>query len=241
MKNIWLIIRRELAAYFRTPSGYVIAAAVLLIDGILFNAFAVSAQPRLSSEVLQDFFFFASGTTMIASIFLSMRLIAEERQAGTLAILFTSPVRESEIVIAKFFSALVFLTLITLATLYMPALIFKNGKVSLGHIASGYLGLLLLGGACLSLGVLGSTLARTQVVAAVISAALVVTLLLCWLLSHIVDPPLTNIVQYLALFDSHFKELMRGILRLSDVVFFVSIVYVSLLGATRVLESQRWQ
>ncbi len=241
MKNIGLIIRRELGSYFRTPAGYIITAAVLLIDGLLFNAFAVGSEPKLSSEVLQDFFFFASGTTMIASIFLSMRLIAEERQSGTITMLFTAPVRESEIVIAKFISALIFLTLLTLLTLYMPALIFIRGKVSWGHIAAGYLGLVLLGSACLALGVLGSSLARSQLLAAVITAAFVVTLLLCWLLSRIVDPPLTRIVSYLALYDEHFRPFQRGILRLSDVVFFLSIVYISLVASVRTLQAQRWR
>ena len=67
-----------------------------------------------------------------------------------------------EIVLGKFLSAFVFLALITLATVYMPALIFVNGKISLGHMAAGYLGLLLLGSAALAIGTFGSALARTR-------------------------------------------------------------------------------
>jgi len=241
VKNIALIARRELGSYFRTPGGYVIAAAVLLIDGLFFNSFAVGSEPRLSSRVLEDFFYFASGTTMIAAILLSMRLLAEERQTGTLVLLFTAPVRESEIVVAKFISALLFLSLLTLLSLYMPALIFVNGKVSIGHITAGYLGLILLGGACLALGVLGSALAKNQLLAAVISTAFVTLLLLCWLLAKITDPPLTAIVSYLALFNEHFQPFRRGILRVSDIVFFSSVIYLSLLASTRVLQSQRWR
>ena len=110
MKPIALIIRRELSAYLRSPLGWVVAAVVLLMDGLLFNSFALGSDTaRKSSEILRQFFYFSSGTTMAASLFLSMRLIAEERQNGTLTLLFTSPIRDYQIVIGKFLSALIFL------------------------------------------------------------------------------------------------------------------------------------
>ena len=121
--------------------------------------------------MLAKFFYFSSGTTIIASVFISMRLLAEERQTGTLVLLTSSPVHDWEIVLGKFLSALVFLAIITMATVYMPALILVNGKVSVGHLAAGYLGLLLLGSATLAIGTFGSALARTQVLAAIFSAA----------------------------------------------------------------------
>ena len=241
MSHILLIARRELAGYIRSPSGYLIAAALLLIDGLMFNSYAVGTGAKLSARVLQDFFYVTSGTTMIAAVLLSMRLLAEERQSGTLALLFTSPVREHEIIIGKFVSALVFLLCITLLTIYLPALIMIRGKVSWGHIGAGYLGLGLLGGATLSIGVLGSSLARNQLVAGVISATFVVALLLCWLLARVADAPIKGVLSYLAMFDQHFRPFQRGMLRMSDVVFFLSVIYFSLLASTRVLQSQRWQ
>ena len=241
MSHILLIARRELAGYIRSPSCYLIAAALLLIDGLMFNSYAVGTGAKLSARVLQDFFYVTSGTTMIAAVLLSMRLLAEERQSGTLALLFTSPVREHEIIIGKFVSALVFLLCITLLTIYLPALIMIRGKVSWGHIGAGYLGLGLLGGATLSIGVLGSSLARNQLVAGVISATFVVALLLCWLLARVADAPIKGVLSYLAMFDQHFRPFQRGMLRMSDVVFFLSVIYFSLLASTRVLQSQRWQ
>jgi ABC-2 type transport system permease protein len=241
MKNVLLIARRELASYLRTPSGYVIAAAVLLVDGLLFNSYAVGSTAKLSSKVLQDFFYFAAGTTMIASILMSMRLLAEERASGTIALLFTSPLREWEIIAGKFLSAFLFLSALTLLTLYMPGLIFIHGKVSIGHIAAGYSGLLLLGGSTLAIGMLGSSLARNQLVAGVLGAALVVAMLLCWMLARIVDDPIKPVLKYLALFDQHFRPFQRGLLRLSDVVFFATVIWLSLLASTRALQSQRWR
>lgn len=241
MNNVLLIAHRELGGYLRTPAGWIIAAAVLLVDGLLFNAYAVGSTAKLSSRVLQDFFYFAAGTTMIAAVLISMRLLAEERARGTLALLFTSPLREYEIVAGKFLSALLFLGGITLLSVYMPALIFVHGKVSLGHIAAGYGGLLLLGAASLALGMLGSAMARNQLVAGVLGAAFVVGLLLCWMLARIVDDPIKPVLRYLAMFDQHFRPFQRGMLRLSDVVFFVSVVWIALLGTTRVLHNERWR
>jgi ABC-2 type transport system permease protein len=235
------VARRELAAYLKSPMGYIIVAAVLFIDGILFNAFSLGGSPRLSSKVLAEFFYFSSGTTMIASVFLSMRLVAEERQTGTLTLLLTSPIRDSEIVLGKFLSAFVFFALMTLLTLYMPMLIFVNGKVSIGHILGGYLGLLLLGATTISVGLFGSSLAKNQLVAVVLSGAMVVALLLLWLVARISEPPLRDVFSYLALHGKHFINFQNGILHTRALVFYVSMTYVFLLLTIHVLQARRWR
>ena len=122
MKSILLLVRRELKSYFDTSWGWIIFALVLILDGVMFNAFALGTRERYSADVLSDFFYFSSGTTMIAGILLTMRLIAEERQTGTLTLLQTAPIRPIDIVLGKFLGAFLFLMLITLATAYMPAL-----------------------------------------------------------------------------------------------------------------------
>jgi ABC-2 type transport system permease protein len=241
MSNIGIIARRELGGYFRTPSGYLIAAATLLVQGLLFNTRALGTGAKLSSQVLVDFLRDSSGTTTVAAVLLTMRLFAEERQSGTLVLLFTSPVREVEIVVGKFISAFVVLSLLVLASIYLPALIFVNGKVSLGHIASGYFGLLMVGAATLSLGVLGSALARTQLMAGVLAAVFIFVLFLCWALSKVVDPPLGTVIAHFSLYEQHFFPSMRGLLQLSDVVYYASVTYLALLASTRVIQSQRWQ
>src|SRR4051812_16560859 len=193
MKATLLIARRELSAYLRSMTGYIIAAAVLIVDGLLFNAFALGGPDKLSAEVLSLFFYFSSGTTMIASIFISMRLLAEERQTGTLVLLTSSPVHDWEIVVGKFLSAFIFMGLITLATVYMPLMVLVNGKVSFGHLAAGYLGLLLLGSAALAIGTFGSAIARTQVLAAIFSGCIVVALVICWLLAKVTEKPFSEV------------------------------------------------
>jgi len=241
VNNIGIIARRELGGYFRTPSGYLIAAATLIVQGLLFNTRALGTGARLSSQVLIDFLRDSSGTTTVAAVLLTMRLFAEERQSGTLVLLFTSPVREAEIVLGKYVSAFIVLALLVLSSVYLPALIFVNGKVSLGHIAAGYLGLLLLGSAVLALGVLGSALARTQLMAGVLATVFIFVLFLAWALSRVVDPPLSTLIAHFSLYEKHFFPFMRGLVQLSDIIYYVSLTYLALFAATRVIQSQRWQ
>ncbi|HEX8434644.1 ABC transporter permease [Archangium sp.] len=241
MMRTLLIARRELAAYLRTFQGYIIIAMVLAVDGLLFNAYALGGVSKRSSEVLSLFFFFSSGTTLVASVFISMRLLAEERQAGTLSLLYSSPVKDHEIVLGKFLSALAFLTLMTLATAFMPLLVMVHGKLSLGHIAAGYLGLLLLGSASLAIGTFGSALARNQVLAAVLSGCMLVALLTCWLLARITEQPLSDVFGALALWNQHFQPFQAGVVHVRDVVYYLLVTYVALFAATRVLEARRWR
>jgi ABC-2 type transport system permease protein len=236
-----LIARRELGAYLRSMTGYIIAAAVLIVDGLLFNAFALGGPDKLSAEVLSLFFYYSSGTTIIASVFLSMRLLAEERQTGTLVLLTSSPVQDWEIVVGKFLSALVFLGLITLVTVYMPLLILKNGKLSFGQLGAGYLGLLLLGSATLAIGTFASALARTQVLAAIFSGLIVVALIVCWLLGKVTEHPLNDIFVALALHGRHFPPFQAGAIHLRDVVYYVMVSYFALFSAIRVMEARRWR
>ena len=242
MTATWLIARRELSAYLRTMSGYVIAAVVLFVDGILFNVRAMGTQQdRLSTEVLSEFFFNSSGLTMAAAVFLSMRLLAEERQNGSMVLLASSPVREREIVLGKFLSAFIFLTLMTLAGVFMPMLILVNGKLALGHVAVGYLGLLLLGSAALAIGTLGSTLARSQLLAAIISGSLVVCLIVVWMVGTVTERPLNDVFFALALWGRHFPPFQAGIINLRDVVYYLAVTYFALFVSVRVLEARRWR
>lgn len=241
MKATWLIMRRELGAYLRSMTGYIIAAAVLIADGVLFNAFALGGPDKLSAEVLSLFFYFSSGTTIISSVFISMRLLAEERQTGTLVLLTSSPIHDWEIVLGKFLSAMAFLALITLATVYMPLLIFVNGKLSFGQMAAGYLGLLLLGSATLAIGTFGSAIARTQVLAAIFSGLIVVTMILCWLLGKVTEHPFNDVFVALALHGRHFPPFQAGSIHIRDVVYYLMVTYVALFGAIRVMEARRWR
>ena len=243
MRTVSVVFRRELAEYVRSILGYVVATAVLLLAGVLFYAQGLgpAAGPRLSGEVLARFFYTMSGLVTIAAVVLSIRLIAEERQAGTLVLLSTSPVREWEVVMGKFLSALAFLGAITLVSFYMPLLVIVNGKVSIGQVLVGYLGLMLIGSACLAIGVFATSLTRYQLVATVVASALTGTMFLLWQLSLVLDPPLSRVFAGLAIHARHFQGFQTGVLHLRDVVYYLAVTYFFLLLATKTMEVKRWE
>jgi ABC-2 type transport system permease protein len=241
MKPIFLIARRELMAYLRSWTGYIIIAALLLFDGLMFNGWALGGIEKRSADVLSAFFFFSSGWTMAATVFMSMRLLAAEHEAGTLNLLYSSPVKDVEIVIGKYLSALAFLGILLLTTLFMPLLIMVNGKISFGHVFAGYLGLFLLGAATLAIGTFGSAVTRSQILSVIVSAVLVVSMIVLWFVGTKTERPLSEIFAALALWNLHFPPFQSGIVHLRDVVYYLVVTYVALFAATRVVEARRWR
>ena len=241
MSAVWLLARRELQGYFATLSGYLILAAHLLVSGLFFNVFAVGNRPKFSQGVLEDYFYYASGMAIVTGLVLAMRLIAEERQIHTLVVLRTAPVTGRQIVWGKFLSAVGFLVLTLLLSVYMPALIFLHGKISLLHIGTGYLGLLLLGAACIAVGLLASSWASNQLMAGVTGGLMVVLLLIAWMVSRVTEAPLGSLFGYLALHNEHFRSFSSGSLNLRDVVFYLSVIVFFLEAAVHSLEAWRWR
>lgn len=242
MRAISIIFRRELAAYLRSPMGYVVASLLLLVDGILFQTYALGVARALSADVLRAFFMYTGIVVQIAGIALSVRLVAEERQQHTIVLLNTSPVRDVEIILGKFLAALVFLTGMILLSLYMPLLIMVNGKIATTQLVVGYLGLILLGAASLSIGIFASALARQQLIALAVGAAINGILVLLFRLAMKLDDPLKSVFEGLDLWQVHFFDSFRAsIFNLSDLVYYVGVIYFFLLLATKTLEAKRWQ
>jgi ABC-2 type transport system permease protein len=242
MNNALLVAGREIRAYARSPLGYIVAAVALLIEGIYFYAFGLGSKTALlSAQVLAVFFEGASGATLVVAALLAMRLLAGEKETGTLVLLNTAPIRERDIVLGKFLAGLAFLTLLAALTAYMPALIFVNGKVSLGHILVGYLGVVLLAAAALAVGLFGSAIAPNQVVAALVSGALLGTLFLIFFVAPATDPPINTFLSGLAIFHVRARSFMTGVLKLENVIYDLAVAYFFLLAATKTLEARRWR
>jgi ABC-2 type transport system permease protein len=235
-----LIARRELRAYFRSPLGSVVIASALLLDGILFYWRSLS-QRLLSGEALSEYFWWTSGVTITAALFLSMRLVAEERQTGTFTLLNTAPLREWEIIVGKYLSVFAMVLILTVLSVYMPLLLLVNGKVSFGHIVVGYLGQILIGGAAAAIGLFASTLTRSQLVAVVVGAAIVVVMLVFWVLAQAIDPPLNKFLAAAALHHANFRPFQFGILELGATAYYLSVSYLFLFGAVKILEARRWR
>ena len=241
MRATSIIYRRELGTYLRSPFGWVIAAVLLLLFGLLFQGFAMSGE-MLSAYVLERFFYVASGIPLVGGVLLSFRLLSEERQNHSMVLLNTSPVRDSEIVIGKFLAALTFLAIVLALSVYMPILIKVNGKITAAQVVVGYFGMLLLGAATLAIGLFASAMTRQQLIAAVVAAALVVVMCFIHLLGGKVDPPLKDVLEQVDLWWVHYQYgFMKGILNLKDVIYYVATTYFFLLLSIKTLEAKRWQ
>jgi len=241
MRAISIIYRRELGAYLRSPFGWVIAAILLLLAGFLFQGFALSGE-KLSAIVLERYFNWASAIPLVGSVLLSFRLLSEERQNHSMVLLNTSPVRDSEIVLGKFFAALTFLTLMLAMSLYMPVLIKVNGKITSAQVAVGYLGWIMMGAAGLAIGIFASALTRYQFLALVIAAVILIVMGNIYQLAPRLDPPVRDVVEQADLWWVRFQgSFMKGIFNLKDVIFYFCTTYFFLLLGVKTLEAKRWQ
>lgn len=237
-----IIFRREMSAYLRSVIGYVVAALALLVAGILFQAIALGASERYSADVLRQFFWLMSGVVMFVGVALSIRLVAEERQTGTIVLLNTSPVRDVEIILGKFLSAFAFLAIVLALSVYLPLLILVNGKITVTQLLVGYLGLLLLGGSSIAIGILASSLSPHQLIAAIVATAINGVMVLLFPLAKMLDAPLKGVFENLDLWHVHFQGgFMTGIFNLEDVVYYVAVIYFFLLLATKATELKRWR
>lgn len=241
MSNALLVARRELSAYLSGFLGWVVLTAVLLVEGTYFNVVDLGSAPRLSADVIRGFFNTISGGTMVLALVLAMRLFAGERENGTLVLLNTAPIRDSEIVAGKFAAALALIALHLALTAHMPLLVMVNGKVALGHVLVGYLGILLLGAAALAIGMFGSAIGQNQIIALVIGIVILVMFVVLWMVARVSDPPLSDFISGLAIHHERQRPFMTGVLRLENVVYYVGVAYFFLLAATKTLEARRWR
>jgi len=240
MRNALLVAGREIGSYGRSLLGWAIGAAALLVEGVWFSANGLAGS-RMSADVLREFFNGASGVTMIVAVLMSIPLLAGERERGTLVLLNTAPIRDVEIIAGKYLAALAMIALITLISVYMPLLIFVNGKVSLGHVAVGYAGILLLGSAALAIGMFTSAVSRSQVMAAILGGLVLAVMVTLWLVAKVTEPPVNAVLSGMALHHQRQFPFMTGVLKLENVVYYVAVTYFFLLAAQKTLEARRWR
>ena len=236
MRNMLIIARRELQAYFVSPIAYVITAAFLALTGYLFSMILYYSREATLQYLFQN----VKTILLLIAPILTMRLLAEELSKGTIELLLTSPVRDWEIALGKYLASLGLFAVMLLLTGYYPLLLKIYGQPDWGPVWGGYLGFFLLGATLLSLGLFTSSLTSNQIVAAVLSLVLILAFWLLGALSGIATGTLGSLVNYLGL-ASHFGEFESGIIDSRDVVYAFSIIGASLFLTTRILEMRRWK
>ncbi len=240
MRNTLILARRELQSYFVSPIAYVVMAAFLVSMGLMFSL--VITDPRGTEASLRAVLgnVFCAMVLTITAPLLTMRLLAEEQRSGTMELLLTAPVRDWEVVVGKYLSALTVYAAVLLLTGVYPLILGWIGTPDPLPLLTAYLGLFLLGAALLAIGVFGSSLTQNQIVAAVVSFGIILVLLLLQFASTLLGPAAGQALVYLGVY-SHFFDFLRGIVDTKDVLYYLSVVVGFLFLATRVLESRRWR
>lgn len=235
MKNILTIFRKELKSYFNSPVAYIVIVVFLIITGWFFT----------SSLFLSGVVTMRNVFDIIPFIFLffvpaiSMRTFAEEKKSGTIELLLTKPITDTDIVMGKFLAALA-LTGIALSftIIYVISLSFL-GSIDLGSIIGSYIGLLLMSGIYISIGIFASSLTENQVVAFIISFLIVFALFMLNKVLIFLPASLASVLEYISI-DYHFGNIARGVLDSRNIIYYLSGMFIFILLTRFSLESRKW-
>lgn len=257
MKNALTIAGRELRSFFVSPIAYVVLTGFLLIGGwfffnllarfnFLLNIYAAmnnpqfAAQMNLNDMVVAPLLHNLSVVLVILMPMITMRTFAEEKRLGTYELLMTSPLSIGEIVAGKFLSTLVFLLIMIGLTGIYPLILLLYGNPEVGMIASGYLGLLLLAVSFAAVGLFTSSLTENQIIAAVSCFAILLLLYIISWPAETAGGSFGAVLKYLSLTE-HFSEMVKGVIDTKDLVYFFSVIGLSLFLTQRSVESVRWR
>jgi len=275
MKNIWAVCRREFVSYFTTPIGYVVVGTFAVIAGLGFSAsflfyakvsqspaeFAYTGVPDFEETFLSPFLVFCGMLIMFIGPLVTMRLLAEERNRGTMELLLTHPLRDREILFGKYLAALGMLAVMMVVLSVHLGLLAYFVDIELAVLGFGLVTVFLMGAAFLSLGLFVSSLAGNQVTAGTMTFAL-------WLVSYILgslgeDLPKGNpapetwpetlrvivghgygvfraLVQELPL-DAHAREMAQGVVEPKDIAYYILFTAFFFFLTFRAFESRKWR
>jgi len=240
MRNILIIAERELAAYFATPVATVFIVIFLVLQGTL--TFNLGNFFDRGQADLNPFFSFLPWVFLLLVPAITMRLWAEERRLGTIEMLLTLPLTQTQAVIGKLVAAWLFCAIALVLTFPIVLTVLYLGNPDMGVIASGYIGALLIAGAFLSIGSAMSALTRNQVIAFVLGVAV------CFVFAAASYPLVTDflnrntplmaeIARHFAVVD-RYQDFTRGLVSLRDLIFFTTFIGFWLF-LTTVLVDQR--
>jgi len=254
VRNVITIFRKEIKSYFASPIAYLLMAIFAVIFGYFFYvATAIFVQRGMESQmmgqgqpmdmnewIIRPLLMNVSVIGLFLIPMISMRLFAEEKRSGTMELLMTSPIRDIEVVLGKWFAAVAMYACILLLSAVSLGFLFAYGKPDWKPILVGYLGLLLQGGCLLAVGTFISTTTKNQIIA---GGATFAVCLLLWVfdwVSSYETAAWAKVLSYCSVM-THFEGFAKGVLDTKDVVFYLSMIFFGLFLTARSMESLRWR
>jgi ABC-2 type transport system permease protein len=252
MRNVMAIAGKELRAYFHSPIAYLVMTVWTFLVGLIFYlsvgeyvnySFRMEAMgggqplPSLNEAIVRGML---QGFLMVVLLFMipliTMRLYAEEKRSGTIELLLTSPVTDLEIILGKFLGALALYGILVAITFLYIGVLFIYGNPSAKPLLSNAAGMLLYGAALLALGMWISTFTRNQIIAGVVSMVAFLVLYIFNWPSMFMDNKVVQIMASMAI-TTHIENFSKGVIQLSDVVYYLSVVMLGIFLTARSVEA----
>lgn len=237
MQNIWIITRRELRSLFDAPVAYIVIVAFLAVSGwMFFSPFFL-----IGRADMRTFFapspFSPSMLLVIMAPAVTMRLIAEERKSGTIELLTTLPITDTQVILGKFFAASGLILAAILSTLVYAIAITSIGDLDWGPVVCGYIGLALFAMSMLAVGLAASTFTDDQIVAFIFGFMICAGLYFIYWLQFFMPQLIAPAIEYLSV-SYHLDNMARGVIDTRDLIYYLTLTGGALFIAVQSLQRQ---
>lgn len=239
-----VVCRRELLSYFTSYVAYLLLAIFLTLSGYFFytdlSFFVLLGGYALPTGLWQYVFLDMRLCALLVLPLLTMRLFAEERKLGTIELLWTYPIRDSEIVMGKFLACFIFFLAMLLPTVINPVLFYQYYQFDVGPVIAAYLGMLLLGTAFIACGMFISSLTENQIVSAMGTYGILVFFWFVTWNEEAASAQIVDVLLRLSLFD-RFYNFSRGVVDTKDIAFFLLFIAFFIFLTLESLSSRKWR
>lgn len=237
MKPIWIIAKREFKTFFDSLAAYILMVVFLGLSGFFTWLFG-SDIFFINQATLQPFFSVAYWTLFFFIPALTMKMIAEENRSGTLELLLTKPINDWQVIAGKFLAVLMLISVALLLTLPYYITVSFLGPIDHGAVWSGYLGMILMSMAFISIGLFTSSITNNQIVAFLLALFIGIFFLIIFdVLANSFTGSTSYFFNYLSL-STHYESISRGIIDSKDLIYFLSITAIGLFSADAVLSKR---
>ncbi len=264
MRNTLAIAAKDVRVYLTTWTSYIVFGAFLLLTAFFFlqlvaqfqfyagqymanQAEHMLEQMNLTDMVMGNVFRNVAVFFLFILPILTMRLIAEEKRGKTLELLMTAPVRPIEIVLGKYLSVVAMMGIMLLLTTVFPLLLHVYGgtggaesPLDWSTIWVGYLGMFLLGSAFLAIGLFASSITESQIVAVIVAFAVLLMFFVIGYAARGGEGIWPKLFEYMSI-TTHLEDFIRGVVKVTGVVYYASIAFIGLFLTYRVVEAHRWR
>ncbi len=239
MNAILAIYNKEMKTYFNSPIAFIVIASFLVITSWLFFDFGDYPFFAINIADIRGLFDYGSIVLMFIAPAVSMRLIAEEKHHATLELLVTMPLSDVQIILGKYLSTLAIFAIILLGTLIAPLTISFVGDLDGGIVLSSYVGFFFMGATYLAMGLAASSFTKNQIIAYIMGMILIA---IFFLMNGMISGSgfLATLLENLSI-RFHYQNFFRGVIDTRDVLYFVSLITVSLSISSAALGSRKYR